>query len=264
MLHVVRIRVKKTLALACGEILLSQCRLQPSHLCIIPAHSHEGFSQVALSCTSVLSLLNRSTILHSVRSIWNIVFGTIMIFLQLEWKKMIASNGFLSHCSCAASSLFFFVGTNAMRTDEKTNEGEVIFSLFAGFSCIFVGVVELLLASSVGPDDDVTLDRAGSGGRSQTEPTLTVNLTPNRYRLGIGTHVQRPFAPFSSELSSRTSHPALILTCRLVCTRSLRALGPGCRCSGLGRHQMQVPSPGECGVELWQQQQRSQRQSVLQ
>lgn len=147
-----------------------------------------------------------------------------MIFLQLEWKKMIARNfGFLSHWFLRGC-FFIFVGTNAMRTDEKTNEGEVIFSLFAGFSCIFVGVVELLFGfKCAGPDDDVeAAGRAGSGGRSQTEPTLTVNLTPNQVSTWHRhTHVQRPFAPFSSELSSRTSHPALILTCRLVCTRSL-------------------------------------------
>ena len=92
---------------------------------------------------AVLSILSFD-LLGIVRSIWNIIFGVIMILLQLNWKQFITRNfGFLHHWFLRGC-FFIFVGTNAMRTDEKTNEGEVIFSLFAGFSCIFVGVVELL------------------------------------------------------------------------------------------------------------------------
>ena len=45
-------------------------------------------SGALIIATSILAILNPFQILNLIRSIWNIVFGTLMIFLQLNWKKM--------------------------------------------------------------------------------------------------------------------------------------------------------------------------------
>ena len=46
----------------------------------------------------ILTLLNPFEILNYVRCFWNIVFGFLIIFLQLKWLKMIKRNfGFLLH-----------------------------------------------------------------------------------------------------------------------------------------------------------------------
>lgn len=71
--------------------------------------------------SSVLSLLNLFNILHYVRAIWNIIFGTLMIFLQLNWKKMITRNfGFLNHWFLRGC-FYIFVGTNTMTWGSGSN-----------------------------------------------------------------------------------------------------------------------------------------------
>ena len=46
----------------------------------------------------VLALLNPFEILHLVRSIWNLIFGTIMLLIQFNFQKFISRNfGFLKH-----------------------------------------------------------------------------------------------------------------------------------------------------------------------
>ena len=46
----------------------------------------------------VLALLNPFEVLHLVRSIWNIIFGTIMLLIQFNFQSFISRNfGFLKH-----------------------------------------------------------------------------------------------------------------------------------------------------------------------
>ena len=127
---------------------------------------------------SILSL----DLLGIVRSIWNIIFGTIMILLQLNWKQFITRNfGFLHHWFLRGC-FYLFVGTNVMHTD-GTFFPDVFFSLSAGFASCFVGVVELLFGFKCAPENKSDGDVEGGnkpGARHTVEPTLTVNLTPNQ------------------------------------------------------------------------------------
>lgn len=181
--------------------------------------------------TNVLSLLNILNILNIVRSIWNIIFGVLMIFLQLNWRKMITRNfGFLNHwcaplrprpvsvprfslggpttwalsrraprataplnrvcCACRCvlvwgdrfmrSCFFIFVGTNSMHTDSG-DAGSDFFSLVVGFTCIFVGVVEMCFGFKARDRED----EEGSNGKSSKAKTgevsgLQVNITPQQ------------------------------------------------------------------------------------
>ena len=137
--------------------------------------------------TSVLSILNPLNILNIVRSIWNIIFGVLMIFLQLNWKQMINRNfGFLNHWFLRGC-FYIFVGTNVMTTDENAGAFNIMFSFVAGFPCCFVGGVELLFGFKCAAEGDV--ESAGGDGdkpvaTNQIEPTLNINLTPNQVAQG--------------------------------------------------------------------------------
>ena len=101
--------------------------------------------------------------------------------------------------SCGAGGCFYiFVGTNSM-TWESGSNGEVtggdILSLVAGFACCFVGVVELLFGfkcngESAGDVEGGNQNQRAAGATS--EPTLTVNLTPNQVAQGANWAAQNP------------------------------------------------------------------------
>lgn len=136
--------------------------------------------------TSVLAILSFSDILGTVRSIWNIIFGVLMLLIQFNWKAMISRNfGFLQHWFLRGC-FYIFVGTNAM-----VNEGaefKIIFSYCAGFACVFVGVVELLFGFKCAPENAAEGDTENPvKGRHHVEPTLNVNginLTANQVQTG--------------------------------------------------------------------------------
>jgi hypothetical protein len=71
--------------------------------------------------SSVLGILNIFNVLSIVRHIWNIIFGTLMVFLQLNWKQMITRNfGFLNHWFLRGC-FYIFVGTNSMTWNSGTD-----------------------------------------------------------------------------------------------------------------------------------------------
>lgn len=145
----------------------------------------------------MLTLLNIFNILNCVRSIWNIIFGTLMIFLQLNWKAMINRNfGFLNHWFLRGA-FYIFVGTNSM-TWGTGSSGAVTFwdyfSLVAGFACCFVGTVELVFGFKCAPENEggdaesgINPAQGGAGG-----PTLSVNLTPNQVAQGANWAANNP------------------------------------------------------------------------
>ena len=140
--------------------------------------------------TGVLSILNPLNILNIVRSIWNIIFGVLMIFLQLNWKQMINRNfGFLNHWFLRGC-FYIFVGTNVMTTDESAGAFNIMFSFVAGFPSCFVGGVELLFGFKCAAEGDVERggdNKAKGGGgmeTNQVDPTLNINLTPNQLAQG--------------------------------------------------------------------------------
>jgi len=137
---------------------------------------------VLIIVSAVLSLLaNLVDPLKLIRSVWNIMFGVIMILVQLNWKKMILRNfGFLKHW-VMRGFFYIFVGSNIMTTEGKALE--VIFSFAAGGACVFVGVVELAFGCKMAPEDEQEEGDAESGKKKKAkdknnavEPTLTVNV----------------------------------------------------------------------------------------
>ena len=125
-----------------------------------------------------------------ISQIWNILFGILMIFLQLKWNKMISRNfGFL-HNWFMRGIFYIFVGTNSMWIEEG-NFLNPLFSFVRGGLACFVGIVELALCSKTEKPDgaDVEAGAAGGGGTNKVidtnkGPTLQVNLTPNQLAQG--------------------------------------------------------------------------------
>ena len=109
----------------------AECRSHQNHA---PGWWERGHFTPPFACfaggliitTSVLSLINifNFDILHYVRAIWNIIFGTIMVFLQLNWQKMISRNfGFLKHWFLRGC-FYIFVGTNAMTWESGSDSAQ--------------------------------------------------------------------------------------------------------------------------------------------
>jgi hypothetical protein len=80
--------------------------------------------------TAVLTLLaNLLLPLVVIRAIWNILFGLLLLFVQLEWKTVISRNfGFLNHWFMR-SWFYLFVGTNVMQWGEGEQRGQDILSM---------------------------------------------------------------------------------------------------------------------------------------
>ena len=129
------------------------------------------------------------------RNVWNTIFGVLMILLQLNWRKMITRNfGFLNNWMMRAM-FYIFVGTNIMI---KEGDAALVISTYViGFSCMFVGIIEVAFGcqcAHVEKEENGDLEEGADGeegskkkkGRKgQTDPTgvepvLTVNLNPNQ------------------------------------------------------------------------------------
>ena len=117
-----------------------------------------------------------------VRAIWNIIFGLLILFIQLKWEKFITKRfGFLHHWFLRGI-FYVFVGTNVMdcRDDEP---GPCVFSVVTGCTCIFVGFVELIFGTRCQKEEPEGVEDSQPGGRAQVNsgpegPSLTVNVTP--------------------------------------------------------------------------------------
>ena len=84
-------------------------------------------------------------------------------------------------------------------TWESGSSGEVtggdILSLVAGFACCFVGVVELLFGFKCNGEGQGDVEAGNQNPRAAgatSEPTLTVNLTPNQVAQGANWAAQNP------------------------------------------------------------------------
>jgi len=144
-----------------------------------------------LVCVSgVLTLLSRAfdfPPIIQVRAIWNIIFGVLILFLQLGWEKFITRRfGFLHHWFLRGI-FYLFVGTNVMECERA--DGSCVFSIAVGLTCMFVGVIELLFGAKCHGKEDADLEGGGgagggaNAGRAQVNsgpegPSLTVNVTP--------------------------------------------------------------------------------------
>lgn len=133
---------------------------------------------------SALNIINIQELINIVRNIWNCIFGTLMILLQLNWKQMITRNfGFLNNWVLRAL-FYIFVGTNIMNDSQPWL---TFFTFSVGFGCIFIGIIELLFGfqcaekAENGDDEEAAKKRAGNavdpGG---VQPVVTVNLNPNQ------------------------------------------------------------------------------------
>lgn len=148
----------------------------------------------ARACAGILTLLNIFNILNCVRSIWNIIFGVLMIFLQLNWKQMINRNfGFLNHWFLRGC-FYIFVGTNVMHPMVDGQEFQTWFSWLSGAAACFVGVVELMFGFKCAPESETSDMETGKKGGLQNaqEPTLNVNITPNQIGQAANWAAQNP------------------------------------------------------------------------
>ena len=142
---------------------------------------------------SVANIVNIIEIFNIVRNVWNVIFGLLMILLQLNWRKMITRNfGFLNNWMMRAM-FYIFVGTNIMNP-----EGDTAWLTYGiGGACMFVGIIEIAFGcgcAHVEKEENGDLEEGADGeegskkkkGRKgQTDPTgvepvLTVNLNPNQ------------------------------------------------------------------------------------
>jgi len=133
---------------------------------------------------SVISFIEFD-LLNCIRAFWNIIFGGLMILLQLKWMKLIKRNfGFLLHWYMRAV-FYIFVGTNIWQDND-------FFSWCAGFACIFVGVVELIFGCKCHEKIEDEEEEAQNGKPNSNnnnrgnavEPTITVNFTPQQVAQG--------------------------------------------------------------------------------
>lgn len=157
--------------------------------------------------SSVFTLLNILKIafdpLTVIRALWNVLFGVLMIFVQLQWTKWITQRfGFLNGWF-GRGMFFLFVGSNVMVHDSRGNIE--FFSIFTGGCCLFVGGVELLFGFKCGSASEAADAEAGAqpaaegaktnkirlgfGGKPKAEggsgaPAFTVNVTPNQLAQG--------------------------------------------------------------------------------
>jgi len=134
--------------------------------------------------TSILTLLaNIALPLTVVRSIWNTIFGIIIIFVQLKWRKFIGRNfGFLKHW-CMRGMFYIFVGSNCMTTTNQFLQD--LFSFIVGGSCCFVGAIELCFGCKMGEEMDKHF-------KDEDEPRGSVsgaadgNTPASKYKVGFG------------------------------------------------------------------------------
>ena len=131
-------------------------------------------------------------VLIVIRSIWNVIFGPILLCWQVGWQSVIVNKfGFLRHWFLR-SLFFMFVGTNIMHCEsDHWAEGECLLSICIGFVCIFVGGVELIFGFCYSKDEEGDADgavKAGKGkdkaGANASNEGVTINITPQQAAAG--------------------------------------------------------------------------------
>ena len=151
-----------------------------------------GVGVILCSILSILNIFaNFFDLLGFIRHLWNVLFGTLMILLQLNWTEWITRRfGFLTGWF-GRGMFYLFVGTNIM-DDKLSNAGLLILTFLFGFMCVFVGAIELIFgfkcAPSSGADAEAPRARTESAGPSISsggpsasgEPTFNVTVTPSQ------------------------------------------------------------------------------------
>ena len=111
-----------------------------------------GALVVASAVLTIVANLSQSPPIILIRSTWNIIFGLLMMVMQLSLNMLITPHaGFLQHWFLRGV-FYFFVGTNVMTCGEPCTPSDWL-SIGVGSFCIFVGMLELLFgAKSKQPD----------------------------------------------------------------------------------------------------------------
>jgi len=150
---------------------------------------------------AVLSILNILESLFDlvgmIRQLWNGLFGTLMIMMQLNVMDWITRRfGFLT-AWFGRGMFYLFVGTNIMNP-YTSNEGIKFITYAFGFACVFVGTVELIFGfkctdsgadgrssgeaprAVVGPSGAAGPSISSGGPSASGEPTFNVTVTPSQ------------------------------------------------------------------------------------
>uniref|UniRef100_A0A7S4B8S3 COPI associated protein n=1 Tax=Chrysotila carterae TaxID=13221 RepID=A0A7S4B8S3_CHRCT len=159
---------------------------------------------IAICVSAVFTLLNLTNILDvfgNIRMLWNVLFGILIVLLNLQWYKTISKRfGFLEHWF-GRGMFYLFVGTMAFAD-------EIWWSYIVGLCTIGVGVLELLFGSRCvdGGEEprqmpDASEDNNGKNGffnifsggakhqgtpvqptgqASNNEPSFTVTVNPSQ------------------------------------------------------------------------------------
>ena len=146
---------------------------------------------VAIFVVALVSLINPAlwaNVYSQIRQMWNLLFGLLMIFMQLGWEKWIGQRfGFLNGWF-GRGMFFLFVGTNIMcaaararcplappregaRRRGRCGAAECWYTWLVGGCSIFVGVVELMFGFRCKAEDEDTdmKNRAQIQDNSQPE-----------------------------------------------------------------------------------------------
>ena len=125
-----------------------------------------------------------------IRSIWNIIFGLLILSVQLRMEKYFARRfGFMSHWFLRAI-FYVFVGTNILDCEYVGQIGganwfSCALSSGACGCCAFVGFIDLAFGMKCAKKSEEA-EAAGGGGRAQTVPTggstsfPSITITPSQ------------------------------------------------------------------------------------
>jgi len=120
-----------------------------------------------------------------IRSIWNIIFGVLILSVQFKLEQYFARRfGFMSHWFLRAI-FYVFVGTNSLDCETGANPLSCTLSVAACVACSFVGFVDLAFGFKCGKKSE-DAEAAGGGGRAQTVPTggstsfPSITITPSQ------------------------------------------------------------------------------------
>ena len=120
-----------------------------------------------------------------IRSIWNIIFGLLILSVQFKLEKYFARRfGFMSHWFLRAI-FYVFVGTNILDCDKECSAFSCALSSGACGCCAFVGFIDLAFGMKCAKKSEEA-EAAGGGGRAQTVPTggstsfPSITITPSQ------------------------------------------------------------------------------------
>jgi hypothetical protein len=119
-----------------------------------------------------------------IRSIWNIIFGALILSVQFKLEKYFVRRfGFMSHWFLRAI-FYVFVGTNSLDCETGVTPSCIV-SGVACIACSFVGFVDLAFGFKCAKKSEEA-EAAGGGARAQTVPTggstsfPSITITPSQ------------------------------------------------------------------------------------